>query len=219
MTAESQPLRRELLSDQAHALIRGWIVDGRVAPGERLIESEISRQLGVSQAPVREAIKRLAHEGLVTHLPRRGSYVTEVSAEEAAQARQVRAVVEELAARQATQTMTGETLDLLRSDVAEMREAAASQDVAGFREADIKFHRRVCTASGNVFLSRIWQLMEPSLRALHIVSDPLFPGDWGDMAEQHGDLVHALESGDPDEAAKRFAVHGMPEAHRATASR
>lgn len=210
MTIESQPLRRELLSDQAHALIRGWIVDGRVAPGERLIESEISRRLGVSQAPVREAIKRLAHEGLVTHRPRRGSYVTEVSAEEAAQARKVRAVIEELAAREAARAITGQTLELLRDDIEEMRKAAAAQDLARFRAADITFHRRVCEASGNAFLPRIWQLMEPSMRALNVVSDPRFPGDWGDMADQHVGLVRALESGDPDEAARQFAMHGRP---------
>jgi DNA-binding GntR family transcriptional regulator len=67
MTANfTEALPKALLSDQVYAVVRGFVLDGSLQPGTRIVESEIARQLGVSQAPVREAIKRLAFEGLVS---------------------------------------------------------------------------------------------------------------------------------------------------------
>ena len=71
MAFEGASVTQELLSDKVYGLVRRAILDGTQAPGSRLVESEIARSLGVSQAPVRDAIKRLGHEGLVTSLPRR----------------------------------------------------------------------------------------------------------------------------------------------------
>ncbi|MGO4429640.1 GntR family transcriptional regulator, partial [Streptomyces sp. MCAF7] len=75
-TALDAPLPRQLLSDHVYARLRDWIVSGELVPGQRVVESEIARRMGTSQAPAREAIKRLAHEGLVNSLPRQGTYVT-----------------------------------------------------------------------------------------------------------------------------------------------
>ena len=82
--------RRELLSDRVYALLREWIVGGELVAGQRLVESEIARQVGTSQAPAREAIKRLADEGLVISHPNRGSYVAEISDEQAREVRDIR---------------------------------------------------------------------------------------------------------------------------------
>lgn len=201
-------LNKELLSDQVYAVIRQSIATGEARPGERIKEGDIARELGVSQAPVREALKRLAHEGLVTYVPRRGNFVTEISAEDAADAREVRTVLEALAGRRlAAGPPRPELIATLRGIVAEMREAAAASDVPRFRDLDIAFHRQVCLAGGNFLVTRIWQLMEPSLRTLRVVSDPLFGGDWPSMAELHNDLVDVLESRDSARAAHLFAAH------------
>src|ERR1700678_4172389 len=98
MAFEGASVTQELLSDKVYGLVRRAILDGTQAPGSRLVESEIARSLGVSQAPVRDAIKRLGHEGLVTSLPRRGSYVTELSEHEFAIGRELRAAVEQVGA-------------------------------------------------------------------------------------------------------------------------
>lgn len=207
-SAIGQPLTRVLLSDQVYTRVRGLIISGELKPGDRLVESEIARQLAVSQAPVREAVKRLVHEGLAQHIARRGSFVASVSQDDADSARSVRVVIEELAARTvATLRLTPEALGLLQAQVDAMREAADEGDVGRFRDADISFHRVVCETSGNPFLPKVWAVMEPSLRALRVVSDPLFTGDWAKMAGHHAELLAVLESGDPDEAAERFAAH------------
>ncbi|MFH9089152.1 GntR family transcriptional regulator [Streptomyces sp. NPDC017673] len=207
MTGIGEPLTRALLSDQVYTRVRSLIVSGDLRAGDRLVEAEIARDLGVSQAPVREAVKRLVHEGLADHIPRRGSFVADVSSQDADAARAVRVIIEEFAARAVAEHPTAEALEALRAQVHAMREAAGAGDIGRFRDADIAFHRVLCEASGNPFLSRIWSLMEPSLRALRVVSDPLFTGDWAEMAEHHGVLLGILESADADGAAAAFAAH------------
>lgn len=202
-------MARGLLSDQVYQMLRQRIVSGDLVPGQRLVESDIARQLGTSQAPAREAIKRLAHEGLVSSLPHRGNYVAEVSAEQATEVREVRVALEELAARRACARIQPRTLLMLEESVDRMREAARQGDIGGFREADVTFHRDVCAASGNGFLVRLWGAIEPNLWGLHVVSNPLYGGDWVAMAERHADLVASLAAGDPDEAARLFAAHAM----------
>ncbi|SEG84584.1 transcriptional regulator, GntR family [Actinacidiphila yanglinensis] len=205
--AIGQPLTKVLLSDQVYARVRRLIIEGVLEPGARLVESEIARQFEVSQAPVREAVRRLVHEGLADHIPRRGSFVAVVSQEDAHHARAVRVAIEELAARTVAAQPSGTAFEALSVQVEAMRKAAVQGDVGGFRDADITFHRTVCEVSGNPFLPKLWAVMEPSLRALRVVSDPLFTGDWAAMAEGHARLLSALQSADPDLAATKFAAH------------
>ncbi|TDC05647.1 FCD domain-containing protein [Nonomuraea longispora] len=210
----SQVLPRELLSDRVYALLRGWIVSGELVAGQRLVEAEIARRVGTSQAPAREAIKRLAHEGLVISYPNRGSYVAEISDEQAREVRDIRVLLEEYAARGAAARIQPETLQQLTGDVLAMQRAAGDGDIGAFRDADLAFHRRVCAACGNSFLLRLWRTIESNLWSLHVVGNPLYEGDWMAMAGHHDDLVTALASGDPDEAARLFAAHARGEASR-----
>ncbi|MFC1412636.1 GntR family transcriptional regulator [Streptacidiphilus sp. N1-12] len=205
--AIGQPLTRVLLSDQVYTRVRGLIIDGALEPGARLVESELARQFGVSQAPVREAVRRLVHEGLADHVPRRGSFVAVVSQEDAHHARAVRVAIEELAARTVAAQPSAEAFEALALQVDAMRQAALQSDVGRFRDADITFHRTVCEVSGNPFLPKLWAVMEPNLRALRVVSDPLFTGDWTAVAGDHADLLAALRSADPNRAGSEFAAH------------
>ncbi|MEV0400314.1 FCD domain-containing protein [Actinoallomurus sp. NPDC050550] len=207
-------LPRELLSDRVYERLRRSIVDGELTAGERLIESEIARRLGTSQAPAREAIKRLVHEGLVRYLPHRGSYVAEISEEQAREVRDVRVLLEEHAARGAAVRIQPPMLDRLGEDVEAMRRAAGRGDIGGFRDADMAFHRHVCAACGNGFLLRVWRMIEPNLWGLHVLGDPRYSGDWAAMADHHATLVAALSHGDPDEAGRLFAAHARGESTR-----
>ncbi|BCJ34334.1 GntR family transcriptional regulator [Actinocatenispora thailandica] len=199
--------RNTLISDRVYELLRQAIVDGELAPNERVVESEIARRLGVSQAPVREAVKQLAREGLLMHVPRRGNFVVEISTEDADHARQVREPLERLAAQLATGRLTDEQLAELDELVDQMHRAVAANDLSRFRDADIAFHTLVSRSAGNPFLFRMWEVLEPSLRALHAIADPLFEGDWHAMADEHGRLVSLLRAGDAAAAAEAFAGH------------
>ncbi|WP_335972268.1 MULTISPECIES: GntR family transcriptional regulator [Streptomycetaceae] len=199
--------RKTLISDQVYGLLRQSIVDGELGPNDRVVESEIARRLGVSQAPVREAVKQLAREGLLMHVPRRGHFVVEISSQDAEYARQVREPLERLAARLATQHVTPEQLAALDALVEQMHAAVATNDVSRFRDADIEFHTLISQSAGNPFLARMWEVIEPSLRTLRAIADPLFEGDWHAMADEHGRLVGLLRAGDAEAAAEAFADH------------
>lgn len=203
----SLSLDRGLLSDRVYALIKTSIRNGTFEPGAQLVESQLARELEVSQAPVREALKRLIHEGVVTHVPHRGSFVTAFSAEEAEQARTVRIALEGLAASLACGQLNPEVHAALSDAIDQMHEAASAGDIAGFRELDLFFHRTVIELSGNVYLPRMWEQIEPSMRSLHVVSDPNFVGDWHAVAETHRGLLGALDGGDPETAARLFRAH------------
>jgi DNA-binding GntR family transcriptional regulator len=208
MTANfTEALPKALLSDQVYAMVRGLVLDGSLQPGTRIVESEIARQLGVSQAPVREAIKRLGFEGLVTTMPRRGSYIAQISEAEAQDAREVRALLEESAAREAVEKFDADARLALEKSVEGMREAARETDLAAFRGHDMAFHRAVIELSGNSYLPRLWAVMESSLLSLRVVGDPGFTGSWSEMAEAHQALVEALASGNKGQAAAAFHRH------------
>ena len=200
-------LDRGLLSDQVYALIKTSIRNGTFKPGAQLVESQLARELTVSQAPVREALKRLIHEGVVTHVPHRGSFVTEFSAEEAEQARTARIALEGLAASLACGQLSSDVRTALESAIEQMHDSASTGDIAGFRELDLFFHRTVIELSGNVYLPRMWEQIEPSLRSLHVLSDPNFVGDWHAVAETHRGLLESLDGGDPATAERLFRAH------------
>src|SRR6478736_3232292 len=98
-TARMQGLDRGLLSDQIYSMIRGMIRDSTLSPGEQLVESKLARQLKVSQSPVREALKRLTHDGLVQQVRHHGSFVADYTRDEVEQAKVARVMLEELAGR------------------------------------------------------------------------------------------------------------------------
>lgn len=200
-------ISRGLLSDQVYDLIRASILDGSRAPGARIVESEVARSLSISQAPVREAVKRLVHDGLVTSIPRNGSYVTEVSPAELEIARQVRASVERIAARSAAVEATPEDIAGLRRIVERMREVVESGSWADFRMIDMEFHRAVMAIGGHLVLSRMWSTLEPVLLTQRGIGDPFYVGDKAKLIPWHEDLIAALESGDVDRAGEEFSVH------------
>ncbi|MEO3753111.1 FCD domain-containing protein [Streptomyces sp. B6B3] len=210
----SAPLPRQLLSDHVYALLRSWILGGDLTPGQRLVESDIARRVGTSQAPAREAIKRLAHEGLVVSQSHRGTYVPQVSAGQAQEVRDIRVMFEEYAARRASGQLDAEHLRLLTEDVERLRRAAEAGDIGDFRDADMSFHRHVCEAAGNAALTRLWRMIESSMWGLHVLGNPRYDGDWRAMAEYHAELLGALRAGDPDTAGPMFAAHAAGEASR-----
>jgi DNA-binding GntR family transcriptional regulator len=207
LAARLPDLERGLLSDQIYSMIKGMIRDSTLRPGEQLVESQLAKQLGVSQSPVREALKRLTHDGLVQQVRHHGSFVADYSRDEAEQARVARVTLEELAGRFACGRLDAATTDELEALIGNMSASAALGDVTAFREFDFEFHRAVVVASGNSHLPRMWDIIEPSLRSLHVLSDPNFAGDWGRVADSHRDLLNALEGEDSNHAAELFRLH------------
>ncbi len=200
-------LNRELLSDKAYDVIRSSILDGTFAPGEQIVESQFAKQMNISQAPMRDALRKLSHEGLVEIIPRRGTFVRSVSPEQAAEARVVRQALEAVAARTIAGHLDDEHAERLRGVVADMRSAAERHDFASFRVLDADFHRTVIEASGNSLLSRLWLQIEQMMFSLQVVSGPRGQDDYATLADVHEGLIALLETGDPEHAARSFIEH------------
>lgn len=199
---------RSLLSDQVYMRLRDQILDRALEPGARIVEYEIARQYGVSQAPVRDALRRLAHEGLVEQFARRGTFVTEVSEAEARQTYEIRAALEPLAAQEFIANAPPEALAALDRLLAEMRAAAARDDVSALVHADAEFHRTVWEGTQNVLLPRIWPMVEANFRRMTAVSNrKLFP-NLTVVAESHAPLLDGLRNRD-EAIGELFRQHIM----------
>ena len=199
-------LDKGLLSAQVYEALRTEIVSGRLKPGERLVESEIARNLDVSQAPVRDALRQLAHEGLVLQLPRRGSFVAEISEDEARRSYDVREALEGVAAREFCLHATEDDLDELAALLQEIFEAAERGDHAGIMDADMAFHRRIWIAGGNPLLPRIFPLVESAARNLTAISNREY-FDLMEIAESHVPLLASLRERDIAAAIEAHQAH------------
>jgi len=207
MTADEQltPLARSVLSAQVKDLLLRWIIEGELPPGSRVIETRVARQLGTSQAPVREALRDLATLGLVEMYPFRGARVRQPEAAELVEAMEVRGELEAIAARQAARTIDGATLKAMRALIDRMRRCADQGDAHGQALANSEFHTLVITAGGNGTIQRLWEILEPFARTYLTATAPGADLHW--LAERHVAIVDALESRDAERAAEQMRVH------------
>jgi len=195
-----------LLSGQIYESLRAQIISGRRVPGERLVESDIARGLSVSQAPVRDALKRLAHEGLVLHLPRRGNFVASISEEEAKRTYLVREPLEEVAAREFCAHAGPHAIRALEDAFREMERAAADGDPVRLIDADVTFHRLIWESGQNPVLPRIFPMIESAIRKFTMISNRLY-FDPHEIAASHAPLLESLREGDPEIAAAVHRAH------------
>jgi DNA-binding GntR family transcriptional regulator len=198
------PVTRSMLRDQIKDVIVERILDGVYGPGERIVEIRVAHEFGVSQAPVREALRELELLRLVVSEPFRGARVREVSAEELAEIYPVRAALEEVAARGATPRLAGD-LSGLEAALGDMRDAAAARDVHAFIAHDVAFHRQIVEASGNRTLVELWNSLHVDLRTTITLIKRV--SDLGEVAESHLTVLEAVASGDPERAARVLREH------------
>lgn len=199
------PLARSVLSAQVKDRMLQWILEGELAPGSRIIETRIARQLGTSQAPVREALRDLATLGLVEMHPYRGARVRQPDPQELVEAMELRGELEAIAARSAARLISPETLTRMRELLDAMRASADAGDAHAQAQQNSEFHTCVITASGNRTLQRMWSMLEPFARSYLTASVPGADLHW--LAERHVAILDALEARDPDAAADVMRTH------------
>jgi DNA-binding GntR family transcriptional regulator len=142
----------------AHRLSR-LIITGRLRPGTKLVETGLARRLGVSRAPLREAVKELERIGLVTKQSRRGTRVVELDARDVKEIYEVKAMLEGLGARLAAERVTEPELARLEAIFARMQRLAARKDRAGYLDTSRRFHHAFMNASGNTRLVQMYDAM------------------------------------------------------------
>jgi len=189
---------RASLSRVVSEQIRGRILDGTLKPGERLVEDRLSAELGVSRVPVREALRGLSVEGLVTLLPRRGATVVEVTPESVAELVEVRALLEGLNARLAAQRHDPEIVAQLQDTLARGNAAARNGTSEELAHLNAEFHERLGEASRNSVLSEVMRgLRERTSIAFAINGRARAREDW----DEHAGILAAVIAGDGELAA------------------
>lgn len=195
-----------LLAERAYATMRDLIVTLRLPPGTALREDELMRDLTLGRTPLREAVKRLALEGLVEVRPRSGTYVTDIEATDIVHIAEVRAELEPAAARLAARRMDDRLRAVAAQLDAELEAIEGTFGIDAYMRLDERVHHFVWNAAGNPYLvdalERLWAL---SLRIWHLVLERVaaLPAA---VHEQRA-LLHALVAGDEALAEARMLVH------------
>jgi DNA-binding GntR family transcriptional regulator len=162
----NDPFERDLLRDRAYTAIRDAIVDGTLAPGERLRDPELCAWLGLSRTPVREALARLEGDGLVETAPQRFTRVAPLDRREAADAFPVVAALHALAAELAAPRLTHADLRQMREANRAFEQALKVGDADGALQADDDFHGVFVQACANVEIARTLDRLMPRIRRL-----------------------------------------------------
>ena len=201
----SDPVARNVLSAQVKDRILQWILEGELAPGSRIVETRVARELGTSQAPVREALRDLATLGVVEMQAYRGARVRRPTKRELVEAMEVRAELEGMAARLAAVRISEDCLAELRKLMDEMEDWADVGDAHEHAIRNTEFHAAVVRASGNRTLERTWSMLEPFARTYVTATVPGIDLHW--LGQRHLPIYEALEARDPDRAAEAMRRH------------
>ena len=199
-------LDRRTLWQRVHEHLRDEIISGGLTPGTVLHEIALARSLGVSRGPIREALGRLATEGLVTIRPRRGAVVRALSSEEFIEAYQVREALEMMAVRLAVPRLTAEDLAAMERLIEEMALRAEAGDVQGFFEANAAFHQCFFEVAGNSMLAELYQQLRGQIDRHRLRSLEL-RGDLRRSIAEHGAILSAAEAGDVERAVHLTSEH------------
>jgi len=205
---KSRRVVRRVLREEIREQLIDDILSGRLIPGTRIVETRLAQELGVSQAPVREALRDLELFGFVTSSPFRGTQVRKISPEDLLEIYPIRAALEAVGARAAATRIDEETLGRLEDLIGAMREAAAKNDHRAHVDADYAFHQTIIKASGNRMLQHVWQTMRLATTTFvtHSMTQ-LTHRSLQEIGERHVPVLDALRSRNPSLAETAMRRH------------
>ena len=202
-----QPLREAVCET-----LRDAIRKGILEPGERLMEVQLAEELGISRTPVREAIRKLEQEGYVIMMPRRGTYVSDISTNDVKEIFEIRSALESLATGLAARRIEPEELETLQNLLVEIEGYIEKNDIEKIVETDIKFHGLLYQVSRNERLVNIINNLKEQLARFRTLSMS-YPGRLQETLEEHSEMVEAIANGDVS-AARDAAEHHMERAEK-----
>jgi DNA-binding GntR family transcriptional regulator len=200
------------LSDRVYRKLLDAIIDGRLAPGQWLRQEALAQELGTSQLPVREAIRRLAAEGLAVRIPYKGVQVVEYSPEDILDMFHIRLVLESLAARYATPLIFPDDLAKLEQILEEALHYTEQDQMTKRRELNTEFHLTICRASGHRYLIRqieamwVWfpsTMAYEGMRRQEELSQERLEQEY----QEHQAILSALKQGDAQLVEQEIQNH------------
>jgi DNA-binding GntR family transcriptional regulator len=198
-------ITRSVLSDQVKDHLLQEILAGHFAPGSRIVETRVARELGVSQAPVREALRDLEAVGIVEITAFQGARVRQPDNTELAEAYGIRAELESYGARLALPRLSDADVEELQGYIDEMQRAASAGASLMQAHVDATFHARVIEIAANTTLQRVWRYLEPMSRTyITVVTHRIDPHESADL---HRPILDALRRRDADAATDAIHRH------------
>ena len=194
--------RKSTMRREIRTYIQNQIARGVYRPGDRIVETQLAREMKVSQAPVREALLELSAMGLLEERPYSGTFVRRLAASDIEDIYNTRAFLDEYAARQAARLATQEQLDAMEALLKRMDQA---EDNASFAEMDIAFHGMIVDAAGSPSLKRAWEnlrLVEWTGVSVAVTQESL-----PELASQHWQIFRTLRSHAEQEAGAYMFLH------------
>lgn len=194
----------ESLSEKVKRTIVDRVIDGTYPPGMRLVELRLAQDFGVSQAPIREALRELSSTRLIENIPRRGTFVRSASQEDLVEITFVRRALEGTAAAAAFPALNADPSPL-REALTQMRTAAQAQDARKMAKHSTAFHRAIITATGNRLMLEVWDNLYIEARtAATIIRGHT---DLNATAEAHAPILQAFETGTPELCTELVTDH------------
>jgi len=194
------------VADRVYAALRDRILDGDIPVNSRLHQEQLSDELGVSRTPLREALGRLAADGLVELLPQRGARVADITRADMATSYGARLVIEPAAAALAAERKPADEIEKMRRAIAAHRDPTA--DVRAVYAANRDFHLAVVRASGNPFLLRFCEQLWVSRLGLRVYEEQREPPEFiAADADWHERIADAIEAGDARRAERDMREH------------
>jgi len=205
-TLKRKPIeKRPLYRDEIRSSIKKAIMTGELKPGDRIIETRWAKELGVSQSPVREAIRELEMIGLVENIPYQGCFVRKVTRKDMRDSYKVRMYLELLGIRDAVGNVNENQIREIQSIMKEMEVAAAEQNFDLYIQKDVLFHRKIVAISKNDILLRSWDQCN--------IHDLTYIGTWishrtlEQLSVRHEGLYEAIAARDADRAMEEVSRH------------
>ena len=182
------------------------ILTGELKPGERLMEIHLANRLGVSRTPIREAIRKLELEGLVTMIPRRGAEVAQISEKSLQDVLEVRRALDALCTALACERITAEGKNALKKACDNFEEATKTRDAVTIAEADVAFHDIIVQATGN---QRLIQMINNLSEQMYRYRFEYIKDESGheNLVNEHRMIYESIVDGDKERAAAAARLH------------
>lgn len=196
-------IKRKSLTEQIQEVLLDRIIDGELAPGDRLKELQIAKEFGTSQAPVRETLRSLQALGYVEHKPHVGAIVKTFTRKEIEEAYQVREALEGHCLSVLDERT--QLIELLSEQLDIMRMARQEKDIKTFTRADNQFHRAIVECSENVRMLEIWESLKMQMQAIatHVETSM----SYDTLYDLHAPIVDALDNGQREESKQNLLAH------------
>lgn len=201
---------RQSYSQRALVYLREQIINGNLAPQEKLVESELAAALGISRGPVRDALKQLAIEGLVDYQPNRGCTVALLSPRDAYEVFFLRGSLEKLALQRSGCHIGSHGIFLMEAALEEIRALAGTGNTLREVNADERFHREIILSGQMSRLVQMWELLSPLNGAMFLTvqdANQNVPGYVRDLVSPHERILEVIKQGNLEAACQALDRH------------